>query len=60
MEDRTRTYACLALSVVLVVGGTLATGLLPPTPGYQVVAGGIILLGFVLVYACLGGFQFAE
>ncbi|MFB6218993.1 MAG: hypothetical protein ABEH77_07445 [Halobacteriaceae archaeon] len=52
MEARTR-YACLALSVLLVVGGTLATGVVPGTLPAQAVAGGVIVAGFGLVYVCL-------
>ncbi|PSQ15433.1 hypothetical protein BRD00_14145 [Halobacteriales archaeon QS_8_69_26] len=54
MEDRTRRYACLAIGVGLILTGTFATGLLPSTTLYQVFAGGIIVLGFAVVWACLG------
>lgn len=55
MSEKLRTYGCLALAVLLVVAGTLATGLLPPTALYQVLAGGVIVAGFALVFVCLGG-----
>lgn len=53
MESRTR-YACLGLSVLLVIGGTLATGVVPSTLPAQALAGGVIVAGFLLVYVCLG------
>ncbi len=49
-----RTYPCLGLAGLLIAAGTLATGLLPSTAPYQVLAGGIIVAGFALVYACIG------
>jgi hypothetical protein len=52
-----RPYACLGLAAALVVGGTLAAGLLPQTPLYQVLAGGIIVAGFAVGYACVGAFD---
>ena len=58
MEDRTRHYACLAIAVGLMITGTLATGVLPSTTLYQVFAGGIIVLGFGIAYACLGALDF--
>lgn len=56
-DDRTRTYAGLGVAVALVVGGTLATGLFPSTTPYQVLAGGIIVAGFVVGYATLWLFE---
>jgi hypothetical protein len=56
MSDR-RRYPCLALAAVLVVAGTIAAGLLPSSPLYQVLAGGIIVAGFAVGYACVGAFD---
>lgn len=50
MDDRLRTYGSLLLAALLVVGGTLATGVLPPTLPYQILAGGLIVAGFVVGY----------
>ncbi|HKJ57785.1 MAG TPA: hypothetical protein VKA37_01025 [Halobacteriales archaeon] len=47
-----REVGCTALAVALVVVGTFATGLLPSTTPYQVVAGGIIVAGFGLLLYC--------
>lgn len=55
MDDRLRTYGSLLLAVLLVVGGTLATGFLPPTRPYQLVAGALIVAGFGLGYLGLDG-----
>ena len=60
MTNRARQYACLGVATVLVIIGTLSTGLLPSTPLYQVLAGGIIVGGFAVGYACLGPFEFSE
>lgn len=57
---RVRQYACLVGAVVLVIGGTLATGVLPSTLPYQVLAGGAIVAGFALGYACVGAFEFLK
>lgn len=54
MKDRTRQYVCLGAAAVLIIIGTLATGLLPPTPLYQVLAGGIVVGGFAVGFTCLG------
>lgn len=54
-SEKLRTYGCLTLAVLLVIAGTLATGLLPSTALYQVLAGGVIVAGFALVFVCLGG-----
>lgn len=50
MDDRVRTYGSLLLAAVLVVGGSLATGYLPATLPYQLLAGAIIVAGFVVGY----------
>lgn len=50
MDERLRTYGSLVVAALLVVGGTLATGYLPPTLPYQLLAGGIIVAGFVVGY----------
>lgn len=55
MDDRLRTYGLLLLAVVLVVVGTLATGFLPPTLPYQLLAGTLIVVGFGLGYLGLDG-----
>jgi hypothetical protein len=57
VKDGTRRYACLGGGTVLIIGGTLATGLLPSALPYQLLAGGIIVAGFAVVYACLGSFN---
>lgn len=59
-DDSTRQYVGLAAGVALVVVGTLATGLLPSTTPYQVLAGGIIVAGFVVGYAAVGLFDFLD
>lgn len=56
MDDRLRTYGGLALAAVLVVTGTLLTGILPSTALYQTIAGAVIVAGFALVYLSLGEF----
>lgn len=48
-----RDYACFAIAAVLLVAGTFATGFLPPTPLSQVVAGGLIVAAFAIVFVCL-------
>lgn len=60
MENRTKQYVCLGVAVLLIIAGTLATGLLPSTPLFQVLAGGVIVAGFAVVYACLGPFELFE
>lgn len=57
MNEKLRTYGGLALAVVLIVAGTLATGLLPSGVEYQVVAGAIIVAGFAVGYYSLGAFD---
>lgn len=57
MGNVPRRYACLGVSVALVVVGTISTGLLPPSLPYQIVAGGLIVLGFIVGYGCLGVFD---
>lgn len=60
MQKRIRQYMCFGVAVVLVVTGTIATGLVPSTPLYQVLAGSIIVAGFAVGYLCLSGFNFLE
>lgn len=57
MDERLRRYGSLVVAAVLVLGGTLATGVLPPTLPYQVVAGLLIVAGFALGYV---GFELPE
>lgn len=47
-----RAVGCAAVAVALVVVGTLATGWLPSSTPYQVVAGGVIVAGFALLLYC--------
>lgn len=47
------TVGCFLLAGALVVVGTLATGFLPPTLPYQVLAGGTIVAGFAVIVFCL-------
>lgn len=54
MDERIQRYLCLGAAVALVVAGTLATGLLPSTLPYQALAGGLIVAGFGLAFACFG------
>jgi len=54
MLDGSREQACFAVAVLLVVGGTVVAGLLPQTGLSQVLAGGIIVAGFGVAWACLG------
>lgn len=60
MKNSKRRYVCLGVAVLLVVTGTLATGLLPSALPYQILSGGIIIAGFAIGYACLGAFEFLE
>lgn len=53
MLDR-REQVCLGVAILVVLAGTLAAGLLPRTTPYQVLAGGIIVAGFAVAYACVG------
>jgi len=53
MPDR-RTIGGMAVAILLIIGGTLATGLLPSSTPYQVLAGGIIVAGFGVAYWTLG------
>lgn len=57
MTDGLRRYGCLVVAAALVVAGTLATGLLPPTTGSQVLAGAVIVAGFGLGFVCMGGLE---
>jgi len=54
MFDGPREYACLAVAVLVVLGGTVAAGLLPRTTPSQVLAAAIIVFGFAIAYACVG------
>jgi len=47
-----RDLGCATLAVALVLVGTFATGLLPASTAYQVVAGGVIVAGFALLLYC--------
>lgn len=60
MKDRLRQYVCLGVGAVLIVSGTLVTGLVPPGIRYQILAGGLIVAGFAVSYRCLGEFEFPE
>lgn len=60
MDERLRTYGSLAGAILLVVGGTLLTGVLPPTPRSQLVAGLVIVAGFALGYVGLVGVELPE
>ena len=60
MKDRTLTYVGLGVAVVLIVAGTLATGLLPPSGTSQILAGGLIVAGFAVAYAAVGASDFLE
>jgi len=55
-----RQYLGVLVGIALVIGGTFATGFLPSTTPYQVLAGAIIVAGFVVGYASLGSFGFRE
>lgn len=57
LEGRSRTVACFAIAGGLIALGTLATGLLPSSLPYQVLAGAIIVAGFAVGYACVGAFD---
>lgn len=54
MDNRTKRYLGLAVAVLLVVSGTLATGLLPSTRRYQTMASVMIVGGFMVGYAVIG------
>ncbi|MFB6220230.1 MAG: hypothetical protein ABEH90_02210 [Halolamina sp.] len=60
MDERLRTYGSLVGAVLLVLGGTLATGVLPPTPRYQFLAGLVIVAGFALGYVGFVGVELLE
>ena len=47
----------MALAFGLVVAGTLATGFLPSTAIYQVLAGAIIVAGFGVLLYCFKGWD---
>lgn len=57
MDEQTETALGLAGAVVLVLGGTLATGYLPSEPRAQLLAGGLIVAGFALGFYVLGEFD---
>lgn len=56
MDERIRTAVGLGGAVVLVIGGTLATGYLES----QLLAGAIIVAGFALGMYVLGEFEFSD
>lgn len=61
MLDGPREYACFAVAVLVVVGGTVAAGLVPSTALYRMLAAGIIVAGFAIAWVCLGvGFREPE
>lgn len=60
MDERLRIYGSLAGAILLVLAGTLATGVLPPTLPYQLLAGLIIVAGFALGYIGFIGFELPE
>lgn len=60
MNDKLRRYAGMGVAGILVIAGTLATGLFPSTLPYQILAGGIIVAGFAVGFASLGAFEFPE
>ena len=57
MTDRLRPYVCFGVAVVLIIAGTITTGLLPSTTLYQVLAGSMIVAGFVVRYLYFGGIE---
>ncbi|PSQ32567.1 hypothetical protein BRD09_03330 [Halobacteriales archaeon SW_10_68_16] len=54
MLDGPREYAWFAVALLLVLGGTIAAGLLPGTWPSQALAGGIIVAGFAVAWLALG------
>jgi hypothetical protein len=60
MKDRFRTYGSLVGAAILVLAGTVATGVLPSTLPFQLVAGLLIVAGFVLAYAGAIGIELPE
>jgi fructose-1,6-bisphosphatase/inositol monophosphatase family enzyme len=60
MDGRLRTYGSLAVALLLVLAGTLATGVLPATVPYQLLAGLVIVAGFAVGYLGLVGFELPE
>lgn len=60
MDERLRTYGSLAGAILLVLAGTLATGVLPPTLPYQLLAGLTIVAGFAVGYIGFIGFELPE
>lgn len=57
MNEQARTYGGLALAALLIVAGSLATGLFPSGVQYQVLAGAIIVAGFAVGYYSIGAFD---
>ena len=45
---------------MLIVAGTLATGLLPPSGTSRILVGGLIVAGFAVAYAAVGASDFLE
>lgn len=43
---------CFVIAAAFVIGGVMGTGFLPPTLRSQLVAGGLIVVGFALVFVC--------
>ncbi|AGN00090.1 hypothetical protein L593_00675 [Salinarchaeum sp. Harcht-Bsk1] len=60
MNDRRRQYVLLGLALALIVTGTLATGLLPSTAPYQILAGALIVAGFAVGYVGVGAIKLPE
>jgi hypothetical protein len=48
-----RSIGCVTIAIILVIVGTFSTAVLPSTPTYQAVAGGIIVFAFALIFLCL-------
>lgn len=60
MKEQLRQYVCLGVGAVLIVSGTIATGLVPPGVLYQILAGSLIVVGFAVSYKCFGGFKLLD
>lgn len=60
MDERTRFVVCMIVAALLIIGGTLATGLLPSEPLYPGIAGAIIVIGFAVPLVCFGRKMFSE
>lgn len=48
-----REVACFLIAAIMVTTGTVLTGFLPDQMSFQVVAGALILGGFVVIVVCL-------